>query len=200
MGWLYQNDKLRHETPVQYFTREFSHENGTLHAKVLDAAAVRGTVYAAIRNTNTVTGESYVFCAVILFRNNERDGFGYKDMDEGCGPCEVDCPQRIMKLLSPVADLPSPGYAADWRARVAAARDARASAKARLGKLSRGDTIILPAPAHFPKIGIAAARFTVVELRRRTPIFVPEGHPAFRCRLHRATLATAAVERQAEPA
>ncbi len=108
MGWLFHNEKLRHETPVQYITREFSHESETTRATVLTAAAVRGTIYAAIRNENKTTGRAYVFCAVILFKNSERSGFGYKDMDESCGPCEVDCPDRIMRLLSPVAQKSRP--------------------------------------------------------------------------------------------
>jgi len=119
MGWLFHNEKLRHEAPVQYITREFSHESETAKATVLAAAAVRGTIYAAIRTENKTTGKTYVFCAVILFKNSERSGFGYKNMDESCGPCEVDCPDRILRLLSPVEEIPGPGYAADWRARVA---------------------------------------------------------------------------------
>lgn len=120
MGWLYRNQKLRHETPVQYVMRAFSNDT----ARVLDAASVRGAIYAAIRNTDTSSGKSYVFCAVILFRNNDRDGFGYKAMDESAGPYAADCPDRIMRLLSPIEELPHPGYAAAWRARVAAAKKA----------------------------------------------------------------------------
>jgi hypothetical protein len=195
MGWLCHNDKLRHETPVQYVTREFSRDGRRHSTKVLDAAAVRGVIYAAIRNTDTESSRSHVFCGVFLFRNNAREGFGYKAMDEAMGPCEVDCPDRIMRLLSPVEDIPSPGYTADWRARVAAAKASRASAKAWLGKLSPGDTVCLPAAAHFAKAGFSADRFIVISIRKRTPIFVPAAHPWFRCRLHPTALATASVER-----
>ena len=102
MGWLFQHDPLAHETPADHFTREFTHESETTKATVLATATVHGTVYAAIRNPNKQTGYSYVFCAVILFKNSQRDGFGYKDIDETMGPCEVDCPDRIMRLLSPI--------------------------------------------------------------------------------------------------
>jgi hypothetical protein len=195
MGWLFHNEKLRQETPVQYITREFTHTSGTRHATVLDAAAVRGTIYAAIRNTDKETGKSYVFCAVILFKNSKKNGFGYKDMDEGMGPCEVDCPNRIMRLLSPVEDMPNPGYAADWRARVAQAKAARRKVADRLGRLKPGDRIRLPTPAHFGKIGISADTFVLIEMRKRTPIFAPVAHPTFLCRLKRQTLAIATVER-----
>ena len=66
MGWLFQNDKLRHQTPVEYITREFTHDNGTTAATVISAAAVGSTIYAAIRNHDKTTGKSYVFCAVNL--------------------------------------------------------------------------------------------------------------------------------------
>jgi hypothetical protein len=47
MGWLFQNDKLRHETPVDYITREFTHDSGTSASTVIGAAAVGSTIYAA---------------------------------------------------------------------------------------------------------------------------------------------------------
>jgi hypothetical protein len=131
MGWLFQNDKLRHQTPAEYITRAFTHDNETTAATVITAAAVGGTIYVAIRNHDKTTGKSYVFCGVILFKNNERDGFGYKDMDESMGPCEVDCPDRIMRLLSPIEEIPNPGYAAEWRKSVAAAKAKKAETRSK---------------------------------------------------------------------
>ena len=54
MGWLYQNQKLRHETPADYFKRELTVSNEHVSSTVLDAAAVRGTVYAAVREVDPV--------------------------------------------------------------------------------------------------------------------------------------------------
>ena len=195
MGWLVHDEKLRHETPVQYVTREFTHTSGRGQATVLDAAAVRGTIYAATRNTDTETGRNYVFCAVILFRNSAKHGFGYKAMDECMGPCEVDCPDRIMRKLSPVEDIPDPSYAADWRARVAAAKAARKSSAQRLSTLKPGDRIRLSTPAHSGKSGITADTFVMIAMHKRTPIFTPAAYPTFLCRLQRQTLALATIER-----
>ena len=195
MGWLFQNAKLRHETPVAYITREFTHESETASATVLAAAAVRGTIYAAIRNHDKQTGTSYVFCAVILFKNNERDGFGYKDMCESMGPCEVACPDRIMRLLSPIADIPNPGYSADWRARVAAAKAATAATRASLARLAIGHTVKLAHPAYFRSQGIETDRFTVIRFRKRTPIFVAVDYPDLICRLRKSSLTGAVVTR-----
>ena len=131
MGWTYV--KLsRHETPVEYITRTFSYERNGAKAAVLAAAAVRGTIYAAIRQQDRPTAKPYVYCAVVLFKNNRRDGFGYKDMSESMGPYYWDCPDRIMRLLSPVSDIPHPGHTAEWRANVAAVKEQRRAARVAL--------------------------------------------------------------------
>jgi hypothetical protein len=193
MGWLFQNDRLTSQTPAEYITQHFTYETDACKATVLAAATVRGTIYAAIRNEIKSTGASYVFCGVFLFKNNKKDGFGYKDIDEAMGPCEVDCPDRIMRLLSPVENIPSPGYAAQWRADVAAAKQRRAQTEQQARRLSPGDTIRLAHPAHFQKAGIAADEFKFIEYRKHTPIFHPVAHPHFLCRLTRATLANASI-------
>jgi hypothetical protein len=194
MGWFYPNDKLRHQTPAQYITRELTGEGPTGRATVLATATVRNTIYAAIRNEDKASGKSYVFAAVILFRNTKRDGFGYKQMDEGMGPCEVDCPARIMRLLSPVEDLPSPGYAADWRAKVEAARTERRKMTARRQRLTPGCIVRLTHPAVFKSLGFEDDTFTLLEIRKRTPIFAPVSRPWARCRLRKASLAGASIE------
>ena len=195
MGWWFHNTPLRHETPADYFTRELTHENEATKATVLATATVRGTVYAAIRNLNKQTGKSYVFCAVVPFKNSKRDGFGYKSMDEGMGPCEADCPERIMRLLSPVEDLPNPGYAADWRARVAAAKAARARTRNALRGLKAGDRIKLASPAYFSKSKISTGLFTLLRFDKRTPIFAAIEHPWLVCRLPKTILADATMTR-----
>ena len=160
---------------------------------MLAAAAVGGTVYAAIRNRNEAEGTDYVFCAVILFKNSKRDGFGYKDMCESMGPYEVDCPDPIMRLLSPVEQIPSPGYSADWRLRVAAAKDRRRATKRMTAQLKPGVTIRLAHEMTFAKSGVVATDFQLRYFRKRTPVFEPVGVPGFFCRLHRQTLATATI-------
>ena len=94
---------------------------------------------------------------------------------------------RIMRLLSPVADMPSPGEAAEWRARVAAVKTKRALRR------TPGDVIRLPCPVKVRSV--STDRLTMIEYRKRTPIFAPVTHPALLCRLRAATLAGATVER-----
>jgi hypothetical protein len=189
MGWTCHSRPLRHETPVQFVTKEFSHEDDGTKTTVLAAAAVRGAIYAAIRHEDKRGGGSYVLCAVILFRNNKRDGFSYKAMDETMGPCKVDCPDRIMRLLSPVSEIPTPCFAADWRQRVIATRAQRTA----LASLMPGAHIKLQHPVSF-RGGISADRFTLVGHHKRTPVFAPVAHPAFACCLPEQALMTATIE------
>jgi hypothetical protein len=159
---------------------------------VLAAARVANTVYMAIRNADKATGKAYVFAAVILISNTRKRGFGYKDMDEGMGPYECACPDRIMRLLSPLAEVPNPGYAADWRARVAAHKQAAKDRKAKRAALQPGSIVTLERAVTF-RDGTTAAMFRLCFFRRRTPIFEPVHRPGYWCRLPAASLAAAAI-------
>jgi hypothetical protein len=118
MGWLYQDEPI--DNPLAYLMAEYNYADDWHTMQTLDGARVGNTVYLAVKSTDTKPGRSFVLAAVILISNTKRHGFGYKSMDERMGPCECACPDRIMRLLSPITDLPDAGYAADWRARVLA--------------------------------------------------------------------------------
>ena len=124
MGWLVSDRPLTHETPADYLTRHYTNETEEARSEVLAASQVGRAVYMAVRHTHKAgehAGRTYTYAAVILVFNNARDGFGRKSMSEFSGPCEVDCPARIMALLSPLEEIPDLGSAAGWRADVAAA-------------------------------------------------------------------------------
>jgi hypothetical protein len=190
MGWLYQNDPV--EDPVAYLTDKYNCDGHTRIWLVLAAARVSNTVYIAIRSTDKATAASYVFAAVILISNTKKHGFGYKDMDESVGPCQCDCPDRIMRLLTPITDLPNPGYAADWLARVAARKNEKHRQRQRRKSLRVGSVVTLPSAARFSG-AITASKFRVADFRRRTPIFEAVGRPGLRYRLTAATLAAATI-------
>jgi len=190
MGWLYHHDPI--DDPVAYLTDQFTHTSEHRTNRVLDAARVAGTVYMAIESTDTATGKSFVFAAVILISNTRAHGFGYKDMTETMGPYECACPGRIMRLLSPVSDIPDPSYAADWRARVAAHHKAAAELRAKRASLRPGSIVTLDSAVSF-RDGTTATAFRLRFVRRRTPIFEPVDRPGFLCRLRAASLAAATI-------
>jgi hypothetical protein len=110
MGWL---SFSMHRPVKEWFKDEVDKKY-----EVLDSALVqRTTFYSAVKNKET----GQVICAVCLIRWSPRswDNFCYKDMTEFSGPCQVNCPKRIMKLLSPLNDENDPnGWAGEWRTRV----------------------------------------------------------------------------------
>jgi hypothetical protein len=77
--------------------------------EVLKSAMVGSTYYAAVKHKET--GE--VFAAVFLTSTygKEYHNFGYKDMDETCGPCESKCPTGILALLTETES----EFALKWR-------------------------------------------------------------------------------------
>ena len=120
-------------------------------------------------------GADFTTAYVFLTCGNERGGFGYKDMTETMGPCEVDCPKYILDKLTPVEAMPYAGYAAEWRAACHAKRaEKRGSA---MVKPAPGDRIVLPEPISYS--GLMLRDFTVVPTpaRRRGVIAVRTDYP-----------------------
>ena len=117
MGWT-TTYKPKGETVLEFFTRAgvFTWSDDNPHTyRILDSAVVKfNTFYAAIEQTHKETGERHVWAVVILVRHYPKDphyNFGWKDMDESCGPYETNCPERILKLLTPTDN----EYALGWR-------------------------------------------------------------------------------------
>jgi hypothetical protein len=70
-------------------------------------------MYGAIEKVDT----KEIFCAVFLVRwSKGYYNFSYKDMTEHVGPNVVNCPKRIMELLTELA--PTSEFAIEWRKRV----------------------------------------------------------------------------------
>jgi hypothetical protein len=196
MGWLYQRDPI--DNPLAYLKAKYNYDCETHTLQTLDGARVRNTIYLAVRSTDKKTGCSFVFAAVILISNTRKHGFGYKDMTEAMGPRECDCPQRIMRLLSPVADIPNPSYTVEWRARVATRRIELRRQRDQRRSLRAGSVVTLATAASFSG-GLTASQFRVAYFRRRTPVFEPVDRPGFYCRLRGATLAAATIAEPPDP-
>ncbi len=72
----------------------------------------------------------YVF-AVVVLTLTENGEWGYKDMDETCGPCECSASPKLVNMLSATRSK----YANEWRAKCLA------NAKLQSRKLKHGDCI-----------------------------------------------------------
>jgi hypothetical protein len=116
MGWIYMQSLGGHFGPRQYLDAQFTYVTPEITSKVLRSALVSMRVYyAAVEHVHHATEKREVWAAVCLVRYNPRDRegyiFGYKDMAESMGPCEADCPEPILDLLTPS----DRGYANEWR-------------------------------------------------------------------------------------
>jgi hypothetical protein len=107
MGWTYFH-REKSQSVKDTLMKEFRSDKW----EWLDFAVVKfRTAYAAIRNKET--GEVFALVCLLGYRKNDYYNFGYKDMDETMGPCESECPQRILKLLTPTDS----EWANQWRKR-----------------------------------------------------------------------------------
>lgn len=93
MGWFFQH----RETGISsrdFFRQEYG--DG-----VQDVSVKNGAAYIAYK-----TPEGKVMGLVCLIKySRDYCNFGYKPIEESMGPCESDCPKRILDQLSPVEDL-----------------------------------------------------------------------------------------------
>lgn len=122
MGWTY--------TYIGYDTRSNKElmrseiDRNWTDTEVLKDAIVGSVYYAACvskRNPNVVYG-------LVCLTRKEKNEFGYKDIDETCGPFERRCPMSIINLLTPTDNQ----YANDWRE----------GCKAYAEKRKQGNTVI----------------------------------------------------------
>jgi len=143
MGWWgnYVGTAPKGQERINAVIREegYNGENEQFVWKVL-ATALRGTtVYLAVERTEKATGERIVWAEVCL--TSMRDGYlMVKAMTETMGPCECDCPKRILDLLTPAKN----EWAQDWRKRCEEKRKTKVAdklAKLPIGaKVKRKDT------------------------------------------------------------
>jgi len=203
MGWYYQPIGGRSTADKDRFLRseieQIADKPGKAEIKVIKSAFVGSTWYAAVRIS--VPDQTPYTVAYVYLTQMGRDGdFGYKPMDESVGPCEVDCPVGIMNLLTPIDQLPGVGYAADWRARVAAAHERKAGARRQRARIVSGTRIRFATPLRFTD-GASYDRFIAETMswRGRTiiafrPVDADGRSIGDRYRIQGRVLATAEIE------
>lgn len=134
------------------------------------------TAYIAYETNASGKKEVVALVCLLQFSPNDRAGynFGYKDMDETCGPNECDCPERILKLLTPTDH----EYAKKWRERCWENIRKRKTRP----RLKKGMVIEFTKSIAFNN-GVEESVFTVVDPRR---LIFQNRYMKFK--LHRSTL------------
>lgn len=145
MGWTYfakPNDVKR------WFEQELTWENAEVTQCVLASAVSLTEGYAAVERIDRATGQRTVFAAVSLFkhiRTSDPYNFGYKDFSEASGHGLINCPARILDLLTPTGDR----TANEWRQ---ACRE-RLARRNSLKGIAVGDVVVFDEPLHFERYG-----------------------------------------------
>lgn len=187
MGWTFSY-KPASQSATDYLRKRLldcDNERGTW--KTLATAQVGSTVYAAVERLVKATGERYVFAAVMLTQTDSRSdyNFGWKDLDESMGPYQCDCPERILKLLTPTGN----ENAIQWRLSCREKRRQVAERKKLLSTIKPGMLLSFMEPFRFCVNGekIAATVFEVRDMKRR--LFTLPNHGNLLVRLRRDGLA-----------
>ena len=148
MGWTFFNDNGL--SVGEICTREFTSTNPAGDRWSVVDQSTRGSVWYAIGRLDRV-GQPPVFYGLVWLTSRRGGQFGYKDMDESCGPYYWDCPARLLDQLDKLAPNP-PGSALDWRARCRAKlfdkrKPSRVFVPGQLVKFGAGRVFELIAPA-----------------------------------------------------
>lgn len=190
MGWVSTCRSIGQSN--QHF---FQHEVLGNKYKVLRSATIKNTWYAAVECPRTDGNDRKVvvaFVFLILWHPKAADGmtFSYKDQTEDMGPCETNCPDAILDLLTPIeqCDYGANGtvWARNWRE---ACRAATAKRKQR-PRLSKGTRFRLAEPVTFEN-GATFQEFEMFHPRRLIAYAVGGG--LARYRLNREVLLTATL-------
>lgn len=119
MGWT--STHVNKGQAGQYMADLFNCENEHGKWEMLKGAFVGwGEHYSAVRITPKATGISYTIAVATLIKwTRDYHNFTYKDMDESMGPYMYNCPESILKLLTPSTELVKQGHSikssASWR-------------------------------------------------------------------------------------
>lgn len=153
MGWLYSSGWPTASAMRDHLREELTKSGCTIKKDALTSYGRR--YYAAVVNPKLDSGKAHIFVALInSYMESGARWFGYKDMDEFCGPCEVDCPLSVLDAADPLGDDPTVWgyktaaeggfkYATDWRAAVRKYWADKAAARTAAKGLKYGDYVWL---------------------------------------------------------
>ena len=101
MGWTEQ-----YETPKnieEFFESQVRTQSPLIEVRILTTAKIGWTeAYAAVEIIDKATQERTVYALTYMIQYHSNGHFSYKDMSEHCGPTICSCPEKILKLLTPL--------------------------------------------------------------------------------------------------
>lgn len=154
MGSYYTYGATRKDV-IAEVTQGWTRDDGTGTQTIRHCA--RGNTLYVVHESTTAT-ETYRFIGVYLLLK-DREGWGYKPMDEAMGPYQYNCPVSYIELAEEKPKAGGLGKTSDeWRAKV------RANQARKGRKFSVGQTVESIRPLFYS--GSEVSRFTVIALRK----------------------------------
>jgi hypothetical protein len=136
MGWTFFGDYNRNESRADIIRRTFEHapSDSNPWAYGFEYITERGSdVYAVMWRENPSEGTPRHYFGITFLTQRSRGEFGYKEVEESCGPYKYGAPLKMINMLDRLAP-DAGGYALKWRAAV---REHHAKKRERL-KLAPG--------------------------------------------------------------
>jgi hypothetical protein len=124
MGWTFGYDWTTRKNIIEDRTENAKWETGGIVverkclARTYKGSPWAGVLYSAheqVRTAQDGTVTTVRYIMIDLLRYSKRDGcWGYKDMDEECGPCQCGCPLKYLEMVP----CPDSEFARNWRGKV----------------------------------------------------------------------------------
>ena len=112
MGWLFHTTDYGRKAFIEERTR--NEENAKTKWECLAFSDKKKHLWKVIRKTDKETNESITFIALDMISKERNSGWGYKDLDESCGFCQMDCPKKFLAMTN----APRNNYATEWYAKM----------------------------------------------------------------------------------
>lgn len=167
-----------------YFKDMFECDNDKVTRKILASSLVKfHTWYAAVEITRKDTGQRDVIAAVVLVHMNPKSNLplSYREMTEDCGPGICECPEKILKLLTPTTSK----SAIDWRKRCWDRIKDRKSKP----KLKKGQYLVLDRPLSFGAFGEYQILYIAIPKKGYYQTIAQKGSEKY-CKITRTLLST----------
>lgn len=167
MGWTYQtathtyrNGKINRKAEMDGICTS---ESGSSRWGIVKSAMVGSTYYAAAYREDKATGKRKVYGLVALTTTcSDLYNFGWKEIEETCGPSAAKCPASILRILeeqAPLDDANDPSrYGREWRRKCREHIEEQENPCA-WKNVERGDSIIwfVPKDSHLTCNGVELA-------------------------------------------
>ncbi len=139
MGWLFLHECRTKADVRNHLLSDLNRSDERAERKVLVHRTVGNHLWIAFKCVPTDPEHKPLSFVILALLAKDNGCWGYKDMDENMGPCEVDCPESVIAAAGPTEH----EWALKWRAKVASYHATRATRRAMLRDIAVGSTLVL---------------------------------------------------------